>query len=105
MTYSSTEHPEATDELLDAISYYHGRAQIGAHFASHATRAVRDIESDPTAWPPVRDWDELPTVRSRKVRAFPYRVVYYVSDDYGIVIIAYAHERRKPRYWSARAGN
>ena len=46
-------------------------------------------------------WDEEPVVRSKRVRVFPYRVLYYLTDT-SVVIVAYAHTRRKPRYWQHR---
>lgn len=48
-------------------------------------------------------WDELPVVRSVSVRVFPYRVLYYLADTEA-VIVAYAHNRRKPRLWEHRLG-
>lgn len=46
-------------------------------------------------------WNELPVVRSASVRVFPYRVLYYLTDT-EVVIVAYAHNRRKPKYWEHR---
>lgn len=38
------------------------------------------------------------------VRGFPYRILYALLPD-ALVILAYAHERRKPGYWIHRASN
>lgn len=35
------------------------------------------------------------------VTVFPYRVLYYLTDT-SFVILAYAHNRRKPKYWDHR---
>lgn len=40
-------------------------------------------------------------VRSASVKVFPYRVIYYLTDT-SVVIVAYAHNRRKPDYWQHR---
>ncbi|SJM60896.1 hypothetical protein [Gulosibacter sp. 10] len=39
--------------------------------------------------------------RSRSVRVFPYRVLYYFTDT-GVMIVAYAHHRHGPGYWRHR---
>lgn len=102
MTIGYSEHPEATDELLDAIRYYHGeRAGLGADLARSARAAVQSILDSPSAWPPVPDWADEPPLRGRKIGAFPYRVVFYVRRG-EVIIIAYAHEQRRPGYWQHR---
>lgn len=55
----------------------------------------------PNAWPPVRGWHRKPVVRRKGVTGFPFGVVYYVTGS-EIVIVAYAHEKRLPRYWQDR---
>lgn len=102
MTLGYWEHPEATSELLEAIRYYHRkRAGLGDDFAARARAALRDVVDSPDTWPRVLDWNEPPVLRGRKFRAYPYRVVYYIRAD-EIVVIAYAHEKRRPGYWQGR---
>nr|WP_281177584.1 hypothetical protein [Kribbia dieselivorans] len=40
-------------------------------------------------------------MRSMAVGVFPYRLLYYLTES-DFVILAYAHERRKPGYWQHR---
>lgn len=102
MTLGYHEHPEATDELLDAIRYYHGeRPGLGDDLADKARAAVQDILDSPDAWPRTPDWDEEPLLRGRKVGVYPFRIVYYVRRS-EIIVIAYAHEKRRPGYWQHR---
>lgn len=63
--------------------------------------ALRQILDRPLSAPVLLGWTESPTVRSMRVLVFPYRVLYYVSDT-SIVILAYAHHRRKPGDWHQR---
>lgn len=49
-------------------------------------------------WP---GWDSIPVVRSRRVVGFPYRLVYLVQST-ELVVVALAHEKRKPGYWRDR---
>lgn len=102
MTPRYTEHPEATDELLDAIRYYHGVCLgFGDDLADNVRAAVQEILDSPAAWPPIPEWDEEPLLRGRKVGVYPYRVVYYVRRG-EVIVIAYAHEKRRPGYWQHR---
>lgn len=41
------------------------------------------------------------SIRRRKVGVFPYRVVYFVRDD-ELLIVAFAHQSRRPGYWKQR---
>lgn len=43
-------------------------------------------------------WNREPIVRREGVSGFPYGVVYVVRAE-EIVILAYAHDRRRPGYW------
>ena len=45
--------------------------------------------------------DSIPVVRSRRVAGFPYRLVYLVQAT-ELVVIALAHQKRKPGYWRDR---
>ena len=46
-------------------------------------------------------WEREPAVRSRAVDKFPYRVVYFVADEL-VIVLAVAHEKRRPGYWRDR---
>ncbi len=55
----------------------------------------------PLSAPAYPGWEGTPLVRSMRVRDFPYRVMYYVTDT-TIVVLAYVHNRRMPGYWRHR---
>jgi hypothetical protein len=102
VTLTRQVHPEARAELLDAIRYYEGKKPgLGEQFEFEADRTVEDILWNPEAWPKFSGWNRLPLVRSHQVPVFPYRVVYLVRDDQ-LVIVAYAHQSRRPGYWQDR---
>jgi hypothetical protein len=95
-------HPQAEAEFLDAVrSYAITEAGLGDEFDIEVAKAVDDIEWSPDAWPKFPGWDRLPVVRSRKIGVFPYRVVYFVRDD-ELLIVAFAHQSRRPGYWKHR---
>ncbi|MDR0782702.1 MAG: type II toxin-antitoxin system RelE/ParE family toxin [Propionibacteriaceae bacterium] len=99
------DHPAAREDYLEAVRYYaeHGDG-LGDALIDCFEEAVDDVLDAPETWPLVQEWDEQPSVRSRKVHRFPYRVVYYQRSE-EIIILAYAHQHRRPGYWRDRLGN
>jgi hypothetical protein len=95
-------HPEAEAEFLDAVRYYQDREPgLGEDFDTEVARAVNDVLWNPDAWPKLSGWSRLPEIRSRKVDVFPYRVIYFARDG-ELVIVAFAHQSRRPGYWKSR---
>ena len=76
-------------------SQQHG---IGLALIDRARQTRQDIAAWPHAAARIDTGDDS-IVRARPVRGYPYRVVYTVESDV-IVILAYAHEKRRPDYWS-----
>ena len=98
MTLTRHIHPEAASELLEAAERYQAeRAGLGGDLLSEVEVTERRVLDWPEAAPVFPGWDELPVARSASVRMFPYRVVYYLIGRQ-VVILAYAHDRRTPRY-------
>lgn len=102
MTLTRRIHPEAASELLEAAKWYQTQQHnLGDDFMTEIENAVLGVLDRPRAAPVFPGWDEEPVVRSKRVLVFPYRVLYYVTDS-SVVIVAYAHGRREPRYWEHR---
>ena len=90
-------HPDAVIELREATLYYQSQASgLGERFLSTIEQSLTQISTFPEAFPTV-----LPYVRQCKVSNFPYAIIYRLQLTY-ILIIALAHSRRKPQYWSGR---
>lgn len=100
MTLAQREHPEARAELRAGANWYDDPA-TGQELLDATLAARQSIAKMPDAWPPVRGWDREPIVRRKGVTGFPYGVIYYATDS-EIVIVAYAHEKRRPGYWKQR---
>jgi len=95
-------HPEATAEFLDAVAYYEDKQDgLGERFRRNAAGAVADVQDNPEAWPKLPGWDRDPVVRSRGIEGFPYRVVYFLMHK-APMLVAFAHDKRRPRYWARR---
>ena len=92
-------HPDARAELLDGAVYYEEQADgLGGQFVDEAQRVVDMLAASPGLGAPVTGHDAL---RRWPLRRFPYYVIYRTVGD-ALVVLAVAHERRRPRYWSGR---
>ena len=90
-------HPFADDELLEAYRWYRARSpSAAADFRSQVDRAITAISEAPA-----RPAGYLHGTRRVFVHRFPFFIVYRVIDD-AVEIVAVAHGRRRPGYWSDR---
>ena len=93
---SHSFHPEMDAELEDASLFYESRmAGLGKSFAAEVERTISLIRQFPDAGSPIG------LARRRVLIArFPYSVVRRDPDS--VVILAVAHQRRRPGYWRRR---
>ena len=103
MTLDWNEHPEAREEYLDALARYASidGGDLGEEFADEADAAADLILQWPDAPPPYRGRRREPMIRTWHLGKFPYKFVYAVRDG-EIFVLAYAHESRRPGYWTHR---
>ena len=84
-------------ELDEAADFYESaQVGLGRAFALEVERAVDRIAVFPESGSPFRA-----TVRAAIVRNFPFWVMYRVLDT-ELLILAVAHQRRRPGYWRKR---
>jgi len=89
---------EAEEELLSGVRFYNSQYPgFGAEFAREIQRLCRLIVESPDAGPEIR-----PNIRRRLVRRFPYSILY-TMQGVDVVVLAIAHQSRKPGYWESRA--
>lgn len=90
--------PEADWELTKEAVYYaqEGGADLGLAFIAEFERALALLCTHPGLGAPWRN-----TRRRFPLRKFPFSIVYYLRSD-ELRVIALAHHRRKPEYWSGR---
>lgn len=97
MSLGVSFHEDARIEFDEAASFYAmERASLGLAFVATVEYAVAHACDYPDSCPIIRG-----RVRKMRVHRFPYSVVYSVVDD-GIRVLAVAHDRRRPFYWSGR---
>lgn len=84
-------------ELDDAIAWYASQAPgLGDAFLIETLKTLKLIEQYPKAWHPLTQ-----QIRRCRLRRFPYSVVY-AQEGSDLLVLAVAHQHRKPGYWRAR---
>lgn len=90
-------HPEARLEFREAIAYYEGcREGLGFEFSREIYASIQRIATAPLLWSTLSD-----NSRRFLARRFPYTIIYQTLDD-TVLIVAVAHQSRKPGYWKDR---
>jgi len=90
-------HPQAAAEAETSRAWYFERnATAAAAFLDELSAAISAIRESPSRWPQVHG-----KIRRFVLHKFPFSVVYAMRNEF-IEVIAIAHHRRKPSYWSLR---
>lgn len=88
---------EARRELEAAVAFYDSaHLGLGRDFALEVRALCRRIAESPLAGVEVR-----PDIRRRILRRFPHAVLYAIEND-EVVVVAVAHQKRRPGYWERR---
>jgi toxin ParE1/3/4 len=96
MTEATILH-EAEVELWEAVAYYEDKAVgLGLDFKAEIERSVQAICETPKRWPIREDGTQR-----YLTHRFPFVIVYTHHNDH-IWIIAFAHCKRRPKYWADR---
>lgn len=89
--------PEARIESISAANWYdEQRAGLGAEFLA----ALEEAQDAAVEFPESGSPDELNT-RSRTLHRFPYALIYRMTIG-GVLVVAVAHQSRRPDYWHER---
>jgi plasmid stabilization system protein ParE len=87
----------AQDELDEAISWYAAQAPgLGEGFLVEVLRSIQLIQRHPEGWHAL-----VPGIRRCRLRRFPYSVIY-TAEQGDLLVLAIAHQHRKPAYWQKR---
>lgn len=87
----------AYEEYLNAVDFYNLQDEgLGNKFISEIQKTINIIKHYPNSYSPF-------TSNSRKavINVFPYNLIYATNKS-SIVILAVAHQNRKPKYWFDR---
>jgi plasmid stabilization system protein ParE len=89
--------PAAQRELNEAADFYDAEDPgLGGVFLDAIKRAIKQTQAFPESSP-----ISLAPVRTKVLSAFPFSVIYWVTDD-AIIVLAVAHHHRQPGYWRGR---
>ena len=89
--------PAALAEAEEAAAWYAERdPRVAARFAEEVEAALNRIADAPHRWPV-----HLHGTQRVRLTRFPYFIVYR-EDATRILVVAVAHEKRKPGYWRKR---
>ena len=90
-------HPDARLEFRDAIAYYQDcRDGLGLEFSREIYSSINRIAETPLLWSKLSD-----NSRRFLTKRFPYSIIYQALDD-EVLIVAVAHQSRKPGFWKDR---
>ena len=87
----------AQAELDEAITWYAEQAPgLGDAFLIETLKVFKLVDQFPAAWHPLTSH-----IRRCRLKRFPYSVVY-TQDGTDVLVLAIAHQHRKPNYWGDR---
>jgi len=88
----------AVEELTAAVRWYEQRRPgLGARFFDAVVRTLSRILALPDSGSPVEKLEARRTL----VAGFPYQVVYRLHEE-KVLVIAFAHVKRRPGFWRRR---
>lgn len=91
-------HADAEAEFVDGFSYYEKQlVGLGEIFVAEVERAITLARTFPDAGSPVGK-----RLRQTIVRRFPYAIIWR-TDAACLLVLAVAHQSRRPGYWRERA--
>ena len=91
-------HKEASLEVQEAYLWYAERDQKTARlFAGEVNVAIEKIRRSPKRWP---RYDG--SVRRYVLHGFPFQIIYYPDATGTVYVLAVAHTRKRPGYWTHR---
>jgi len=93
-------HRAALAEHLDEVAYYEGRVPgLGAKYLAEFEAVMARVCAKPDLYPPIGET----SIRKAALKRYPFHVIYRI-EPMRVVILAIAHQRRRPAYWAGRIG-
>ncbi|MBN1215713.1 MAG: type II toxin-antitoxin system RelE/ParE family toxin [Candidatus Lokiarchaeota archaeon] len=90
---------EAEEEMNFSAQYYNQQALgLGINFLEEIEKSIHLIKENPERYP-FYDKD----IHKFNIRRFPFSIFYVFEKELDkIIILAVAHQKRKPNYWRDR---
>ncbi len=91
-------HRVATGEHYDNVNFYEDRLPgLGADYLKEFETVMAHICNAPNFYPTIG----APDIHKAGLKRFPFHVIYRTEKNQ-IIVLAIAHQRRQPAYWSNR---
>ena len=91
-------HPDALDEHHDSVAFYQNRLPgLGADYIAEFEAVMARVCHAPNLYATIAD----PAIHRAGLKRFPFHVIYRVMPTQ-IIVLAIAHQRRRPLYWAGR---
>lgn len=88
---------EAEEEMMEATVFYQEQAKgLGERFLDDVERTTQLLDKHPLIGQAIDNH-----LRRLLLRRFPFSLIYS-SEPSGVLVIAVAHQRRRPDYWQER---
>jgi plasmid stabilization system protein ParE len=89
----------AEEEIAEAASFYENVSDgLGSEFLNDVQRVGEVLRRYPAIGTPSRRG-----LRFVRLSRFPFNIFYHFAEDTDeVVVVAVAHEKRKPDYWRER---
>ncbi len=90
---------EAEEEMNSSAQYYNQQSSgLGLYFLEEIEKSLQSIEKGPERWPFYEQ-----NIHKYNIRRFPFSIFYVFEKGIDkIIIIAVAHQKRKPGSWKQR---
>jgi plasmid stabilization system protein ParE len=97
MVYSHSIYHAAEADIKEAVNYY---ADISSDLSQALLitidTAIQEIKHNPLLFQSINK-----IYRKANLKRFPYKIIFRVKKE-EILIVAFAHHKRKPNYWKKR---
>jgi toxin ParE1/3/4 len=98
MEYSFIIEPAVRIELIEAVEFYGALSiELGESLLKAFYTEIDSILLNPYLYPVLSK-----SYRKSSLKRFPYKIVFQVTHA-EIIIVAFAHHKRKPNYWKKRS--
>lgn len=95
-------HPTAAEEATAAAEWYSAeQSELGEDFTQELAHSVARLRQLPLPSVPHPYTPKQAKVQRLMMRRFPYDVVFIVRNE-TVLIIAVAHQSKRPGYWKTR---
>jgi plasmid stabilization system protein ParE len=95
--------PAARAEFVNAASRYEtAREGTGVRFIDTVEDALAMILAAPERWPLAPRVQPRRGARRYVLRRFPFSIIYRMVGEDDLEVIAVAHQKRRPGYWTRR---